>query len=83
MMSIETKFELNFKVYTYLYFFQLDQKQQKTSRNLEISAMFYKNSNFLQFFPKILKFLHFFEKYDFFFLISVGFSKNSPKLSFV
>ena len=60
MMPKKKQFELNFLLYTDLYYFQLDQKQQKTSQNHEISAMFSKNFNFLQIFPKTKKFLQFF-----------------------
>ena len=44
-------------------FIQLDQKQQKTSQNLDIFAVLSKN---LQFVPKTLKFLHFFQNLKFF-----------------
>ena len=52
MMPKKIQFELNFKLYTYLYDFQLDQKQQKTSQNHEISAIFSKNLKFWQIFSQ-------------------------------
>ena len=76
MMPIKKQFELRVKLYTHVFFFQLDQKQQKTLQKLEIFLILSKNLNFLQFFPKTLKFLQFLPK-TFFFEVSVGVSKVS------
>ena len=55
-------------------FFQLDQKQQKTSQSLEISAIFSKNLKILQIFPKTRNFCKFFQKLE----ILANFSTNLP-----
>ena len=63
MMPTNMEFGLNFKIYTYPYFFQIDQKQQKTSQNFEVSAVLSANFETLAiFFQKLMKFLQFFPK---------------------
>ena len=52
MIPIKMKFEVNFKFYTYLRFFQLDQEQQKNYPKPRDICIFFKTLKFLQFFPK-------------------------------
>ena len=59
----------------YLLFIQLDQKQQKTSQNLDIFAVLSKN---LQFVSKILKFFAIFSELEIF-PKTLNFWQFSPK----